>query len=405
MNAEKRPTQRVIGLFGSLLRWLAGLALVAAQCSGPMPPLPASPPTSARVRIAVLTPMTGELATFGETVRNGITLAFDEWNDRGGVNGQFIEYVLQDTRCDPLEARRAAERAIDEQKADFIVGGVCSEEAIPIARIADERGAVFVAATATHPLVTVDDTGATRRMVFRAGFAYPYQGRAAARFALDELHARRAAVLADPGDDFARSLGDEFSTAFVAGRGQVVVTSTYPSQGSASDAPDADLGAVMADLAVAKPDVVYVPAAYPVANRIGSQIRQQALGTTLIGSEAWDNGALDLEALEGAYFTLHYSRQAPDPLAKAWGERYLSAFALEPDTLAALGYDAASVLVSGIQAAGSLSPGDVARSLETLEFEGVTGRWRFDARHNPLKPVVVVRIAAGDVVFYKDVQP
>jgi branched-chain amino acid transport system substrate-binding protein len=78
---------------------------------------------------------------------------------------------------------------------------------------------------------------------------------------------------------------------------------------------------------------------------------------------------------------------------------------LEPDTLAALGYDAASLLVSGIQAAGSLSPGDVARSLETLEFEGVTGRWRFDARHNPLKPVVVVRIAAGDVVFYKDVQP
>jgi hypothetical protein len=43
--------------------------------------------------------------------------------------------------------------------------------------------------------------------------------------------------------------------------------------------------------------------------------------------------------------------------------------------------------------------------LETLEFEGVTGRWRFDSRHNPLKPVVVVRIEEGDVIFYKDVRP
>jgi branched-chain amino acid transport system substrate-binding protein len=126
---------------------------------------------------------------------------------------------------------------------------------------------------------------------------------------------------------------------------------------------------------------------------------------TLIGSEAWDNGALDLQALDGAYFTLHYNRQTPYPIARAWEERYLSAFAIEPDTLAALGYDAATLLASAIQSAASLSPDDVARALETLEFEGVTGRWRFDSRHNPLKPVVVVRIQEGDVIFYKDVQP
>jgi len=405
MKAEKRPIRQAIRLVGSLLGWLAGLALVAAQCGGPTPPLPVTPSTSARVRIAVLTPMTGELATFGEIVRNGITLAFDEWNDRGGLNGQFIEYVFEDTRCDPLEARRAAERAIDEQGARFVVGGVCSEEAIPIARVADGRGALFVAATATHPLVTVDDTGATRRRVFRAGFAYPYQGRAAARFALDELSARRAAVLTNPGDDFVQSLADEFIAAFVAGGGQVVLTPADPLEATANGSPGAGLDAAIAEMVAMKPDVVYVPAAYPVANQVGSQVRAQALGVTLIGSEAWDNGALDLQALEGAYFTLHYSRQTPYPIARAWEERYLSAFAVEPDTLAALGYDAANLLASGIQSAASLSPDDVARALETLEFEGVTGRWRFDSRHNPLKPVVVVRIQEGDVIFYKDIQP
>ena len=179
----------------------------------------------------------------------------------------------------------------------------------------------------------------------------------------------------------------------------------YSSAGLASDASAADLSAITAEIIKAKPDVVYVPAAYPVANLVGSQVQALAPGLALIGSETWDNGALDLETLEGAYFTLHYSRQTPDPLAQAWAERYLSAFAVQPDTLAALGYDAASLLASGIERAGSLSPDEVARSLEAQEFVGVTGRWRFDTQHNPLKPVVVVRIQGGDVVFYKNIQP
>ncbi|UCC88097.1 MAG: ABC transporter substrate-binding protein [Anaerolineales bacterium] len=371
---------------------------MAVQCGTPTPPLPSTPPATGSVPVAVLTPMTGELATFGEIVRNGITLAFDEWNDRGGVNGRPIQWVFEDTLCDPLEAGRAAERAVDQDEARFIVGGLCSEAAIPIARVADERGVLFVAATATHPLVTVDEAGATRSLVFRAGYVYSYQGRAAARFALDELNARRAAVLTNPGDDFVRSVGDEFIETFVAGGGQVVARPIYPW-------PDLDFDAVLTEIAEAGPQVLYAPDAYPVANRVGTQIRARGLDVTLLGSDVWDSGGLDLVALEGAYFTTHYSREAPSPMAKAWREGYLSAFAVEPDTLAALGYDAANLLASAMQDAASLSPNDVARKLETMEFEGVTGRWRFDSRHNPMKPVVMAHIEGGDVAFYDIVQP
>ncbi len=402
MNPGSQNARRTWMWAWRLVCLVVVFSLTAAQCSRPTPtPGPA-------VRVAILTPMTGELATFGETVRNGITLAFDGWNDQGGVNGQRIEWVLEDTRCDPVEARRAAERAVIEQGLHFIVGGVCSEAAIPIASVADEQGALFIATTATHPLVTVDGNGATRSLVFRAAYAYPYQGRAAARFALNELNARRAAVLINPGNDFVRSLGDEFVAAFVAGGGQIVATVTYPQRpapgaaqgGPADTSQDADFGAIITDLAKAGPEVLYVPDAYPVANRVGDEVRAQALDVTLIGSDVWDSGALDLEALDGAYFTLQYSRETPNPMAKTWEEQYLSAFALEPDALAALGYDAASLLASAVKSAGSLSPDVVARRLEAMEFEGVTGRWRFDTQHNPLKPVVVVHVQGGHVVFY-----
>jgi branched-chain amino acid transport system substrate-binding protein len=353
--------------------------------------------------------MTGELATFGETVRNGITLAFDEWNEKGGKDGQYIEWVLEDTRCDPLQGQQAAERAIKEQGALFIVGGVCSEAAIPVARVANEQGALFVATTATHPLVTVNGDGVTRAMAFRAAYAYPYQGKAAARFALEDLGGRRAAVLINPSNDYVRSLVAEFSTAFVDGGGQVVAAPTYPqgaAQGNSEGSPrDADFGAIIAKVAASEPEVLYVPDAYPVANQVAGHVRQQELAVTLIGSDVWDNGALDLERLEGAFFTLHYSRKTPGSMAQAWAERYVSAFAIEPNTLAALGYDAASVLVSAIESAGTVSPSAVAGELEVLEFEGVTGDWYFDAQHNPVKPLVMVHIKDGDVIFHSIVRP
>jgi len=398
--------------FGKVACWAASkrvrgvlsllMALAAAQCSAPMPPLPTRPPADRVVRVAILTPMTGELATFGETVRNGITLAFDEWNDRGGVKGMFIEWVLEDTRCDPLQARQAAERAVREHQVDFIVGGVCSEEAVPIARVADELGVLFVAATATHPLVTVDDQGNTRPLVFRASYDYPYQGRAAARFALNELGARRAGVLNNPGDDFVRSLRDEFRAAFVEGGGQMALAPTDAQstpQGNQPGSASKDLDGMLAAMAKAAPEVLYVPDAYPVANQIGRLLRAQGLEVALVGSEVWNSGALDLEAMEGAYLTLHYSRDAPNPLAEAWRERYLSAFAIEPDTLSALGYDAANLLATAMEGADDLSARAVARRLENIEYQGVTGDWRFDARHNPLKPVVVARIEEGNIVF------
>ena len=119
------------------LIWGLILALLAAGCGAPAPALPPTRAANGVIKVAVLTPMSGELATFGETVRNGITMAFDDWNDRNGtIGGRSIAWVLEDTRCDPETARQAAERAIAEQGVQFIVGGVCSEDAIPIARVA-----------------------------------------------------------------------------------------------------------------------------------------------------------------------------------------------------------------------------------------------------------------------------
>jgi len=364
---------------------LAALALAAAGCSSGLPPLPAAVPAQRpALRVALLTPMSGELATFGKSVRNGASLAVDEWNGRGGVIRQPVQLVLEDSACDAEIARQAAEQAI-AGGVSFMVGGVCDEEAFPIARVAAERGALFVAVAATHPLLTRDAAGATRPLVFRAAYAYPYQGRAAARFVLDNLGIRQAAVLVNPADPWVRAIAEEFSAAFAAGGGKLAPVLPYGSQ-------DADFGALLANAARGGAGALLVPDTYPVANQVGRQLRSQGLSLALVGSQAWDSADLDRAALEGAYYTAHYDIGLPAPSAVAWAARYQSAFAQQPNTLAALGYDAANLLLTAIQQAGSPSPIPVARAMESMEVQSVAGPWRFDDRHNPLKDAVILQV-------------
>lgn len=357
-------------------------------CSVVMPPLPAPAPTTGRpfLRLAVLTPMAGELATFGEAVRNGVTLAVDEWNARGGAAGYIIQLQWEDSGCDAGLARQAAERVIAEG-IRFIVGGMCNEDALPTARLAQARGALFVAVAANHPRVTADEQGIARPFVFRTAYVYPAQGQAAARFALQELGARRAVLWRDANDPWTRELADRFATTFVQGGGQVNEVTCSPQ--------DTDCAARLAEAASGGTDVLYLPGSSVAADPIARQVRARYPHLLVMGSELWDDRSLDQTALAGAYFTTHFSLERPDPAVQRWAERYEAAFALQPDTLAALGYDAANMLLAAIQKAGTDDLKQVAGAIETAEYEGATGRWRFDAQHNPLKDVVVLQLEHG----------
>src|SRR6185295_7210124 len=77
--------------------------------NGPALPPPVTGPT---LRIALISTTAGELATFGRTLRNGIMLAFDEWNSRGGVLGQKVEGIVYDADCTFGAAQRAAQQAV-----------------------------------------------------------------------------------------------------------------------------------------------------------------------------------------------------------------------------------------------------------------------------------------------------
>jgi len=374
--------------------FVVSLLLVVAMLLGACAPKAA--PTA--IKIAILGPLTGDVATFGAMNRDGAILALEEWNAKGGVLGRKIEWVLGDSGCDPKAGADAAKKAIDEDKVKYIVGAVCSSESIPISQYANEKKVLQVSGTSTNPKVTVDDNGKVKPYTFRVCFIDPFQGSVMASFALNNLKAKTAAVVLDVGNDYIKGLAEFFKAAFEKGGGKVVVWESFVKE-------DTDFSAILAKVKDANPDVFFVPTYYDKVSLIGAQAKQKGIKAVLLGGDGWDSADLDRAAVDGGYFSNHYHPDDKRPIAQGFRKSFEAKYGKTPDALAALGYDAAIAMLEGIKAAGKDDPTLAAKAIETLKFEGVSGNISFDANHNPIKNAAILKVLGGNILFEASVAP
>jgi len=350
------------------------------------------------LKVAILAPLSGDVATFGQSTRNGAMLAVEEWNAKGGVNGKQIEVVVEDSQCSAEAAVSAANKVIDQDGVKFIIGEVCSSASIPVSEIATTKGIFQISPTSTNPSVTVSEDGTTKPTVFRACFIDPFQGKVAAKFALNNLGAKTAAVFLDQGNDYVRGLAEVFITEFEAGGGQVLVKETYTGD-------DSDFSAILTKVKDANPDILYLPDYYSTVNLIAAQAKEKGVTAALLGGDGWDSADLDRAAVDGGYFTNHFSDQDTRAIVQDFVKKYTDKYGAAPDALAALAYDAANILFKGMDAAGKADPVAVAKELEKGTFDVVSGSVSYDAQHNPVKAAVVLQVKDGAVNYIDTVAP
>jgi branched-chain amino acid transport system substrate-binding protein len=351
------------------------------------------------VKIAILAPLSGDVATFGQSTRDGALLAIEEWNEKGGVMGKKIETVIEDSQCNAEAAVSAANKVIDQDSVKFIVGEVCSSASIPISEIAVAKNVFQISPTSTNTAVTVDESGNTKPTIFRACFIDPFQGKVAAKFALDNLSAKTAAVFLDQGNDYVRGLAEVFIAEFEAGGGSVVVKETYTGE-------DSDFSAILTKVKDANPDVLYLPDYYSTVNLIAAQAKEKGITSALLGGDGWDSADLDRAAVEGGYFTNHFSDQDTRTIVQDFVSKYEAKYGAKPDALAALAYDATNILLQAMEQAKSTDdPMAVAKAMETGTFPVVSGDISYDASHNPVKAAVVLKVEGGQIVYMDTVAP
>ena len=360
---------------------------------------PAEEPAEAEpLKIAMLAAMSGDVKTFGEGTKRGVDMAVKEWNAKGGVLGRPIEIIVGDTKCDAQEAANVGNKVITQDKVHYIVGAVCSSASIPISEIANPAGVVQISPPSTNPQVTINEDGSNKEYIFRACFLDPFQGEVDASFAMTELGAQKSAVLYDVGNDYVKGLAEYYKASFEALGGEVPVFEAYVKE-------DTDFAALLTKVANAEVDVLFLPDYYNKVNVIAKQAQDKGITATLLGADGWDSPDLDLEAVDGAYFSNHYSVYDPRPLVQDFVAAFEAEYDMTPDFTGVLAYDATNVLLEAIEKAGVDDPAVVRDELAAIEFEGVAGQIKFDAVGDPIKKAAISQVKDGVIEFVKFVAP
>jgi branched-chain amino acid transport system substrate-binding protein len=352
-----------------------------------------------KFKVAILAPLSGDVATFGESTRDGVLLAVKEWNENGGVLDKEIEVVVEDSQCSPEAAVSAANKVIDQDGVKFIIGEVCSSASIPVSEIVTDKEVLQISPTSTNPSVTVDENNNTKPTVFRACFIDPFQGSVAAKFAMDNLDAQTAAVFLDQGNDYVRGLAEVFINEFTAMGGEVVVEESYTAE-------DQDFSAILTKVKDANPDVLYLPDYYSTVNLIAGQAQERGIEAAMLGGDGWDSSDLDLSVVEGGYYTNHFSPDDTRAIVQDFVSKYEDEYGSTPDALAALAYDAAHILFqSMVDANSTTEPLKVSAAMENGVFQVVSGDISYDEFHNPVKAAVVLKVEGGDIIYTDTIAP
>ncbi|MCX5811515.1 MAG: ABC transporter substrate-binding protein [Proteobacteria bacterium] len=350
------------------------------------------------IKIGLITPLTGDVKTYGESARNAFVIALEEYAKKGKYT---IEPVIADDKNDPTEGANAALKLITQDKVIAISGPLTSKVTIPVSDIANKNRIPMVTGTATNPKVTIYE-GKRKPYIFRACYTDPFQGTVAANFALNELKAKTAAVLYDVGNDYSKGLAEFFKATFIKGNGAIVAYESYQKD-------DVDFSALISKIALKKPDIIYLPDYYNKVALIARQVREKGLKSTLLGSDGWDSPELMKiagNAIIGGYFTNHYSPDRKDPIADAFIKRYKEKHGAVPDAMAALGYDATMILLKAIDSVKKPTQEEIMKYLSSLKnHKGVTGNIGFDKNGDAVKSVVLLKVEKDKVKYMTTINP
>ena len=255
----------------------------------------------------------------------------------------------------------------------------------------------MISPSSTNPEVTTIGD-----YIFRVCFIDPFQGEVMAKFASDNLKVKRVAILRDVKSDYSLGLSEYFKAAFTKSGGEIVVDQTYSSG-------DVDFNSQLTSIRAKKPEAIFVPGYYTEVGLIAKQARKLGIKVPLLGGDGWDSTKLyeiGGKSLNNGYFSNHYSKDDQAPAVQNFVKSYQAAFNKTPDGLAAMGYDAAKVLIAAMAETKTLSPKEIRDAIAKIkDFQAVTGKISIDDKRNASKPAVVLEVQDGKFLYKSTVNP
>lgn len=320
------------------------------------------------IKVGLAGPMTGDQAKMGMDFKNGVELALEEWNTRGGVLGKKIVVKIADDQHDPKQAVSVANKLVNDGVA-AVIGHFNSSASIPASDVYNRAGIPMITPASTNPQLTEKGY----KNVFRVCGRDDQQGKIGAVFVTGRLKVKKVAVIHDK-TTYGQGLASEFRR-FISDKADVVYYGGIV-QG------DKDFKAVLISIKQKGPELIYFGGIYPEAGLLVKEARELGINIPFMSGD----GTIDpkfievagLKAAEGTYLTF-----SPDPKnipsAKTVIEKYEKKFG-EIGPYSIYAYDAANILLTAIKEAGTTEGKRVNEKLHALDFSGTLCKVSFDEK-------------------------
>ncbi|MEM9443159.1 MAG: ABC transporter substrate-binding protein [Pseudomonadota bacterium] len=372
-----------------LLASTAGVALAASAASADT------------IKIGLAVPLTGDFAPYNEVA--GAQCMVKMINDAGGIDGQELELLIQDTGADTQAAISLTERFLSE---GIVALGTIpfSDTMIPVAQIAAANGVTVIQSQSTQVEM---HTGVVDNFITNVA-PDPYTAAAAANYALAQGVKNVAIFTSDEGGSWSARTPEWFAEVIEANGGTLQATLNYTS-GTTDWSPQiAELKAL--DPA---PDAVYISWAMPDIGILIRQMRSAGLDAWVVGSDGFDDPSLDALAAEDAtvldkVFFGTLAPAVPDSRIDQF-QKDCAAIGEEVEGLfPSLGGDMIKIIEYGIKAAGSADPNairDAIRSADSIPVMSVEAISYKDTTSYALRDIPVIGFKEGQRVVLTEEIP
>lgn len=340
--------------------------------------------------------LSGDAASYGQAMENALQLAVSKANEEGWMfDGSTLEVISLDNTSNITESASIAQRLVSENVVGIVGPALTGTSQAQIPIITEAEVPVVLPA-ATYDDITLDESGNVLEYLFRVCFENSVQGEAAAIFAIENLGSQNVVIISDYGSDYSIGLAEAFKTKYQELGGNIVIEDSFQTG-------DTDFSSVLTRLIGADYDAIYIPSYYTEGGMIIKQARELGITAPILSADGFASQTLvelaGAENTNDVYYTSHFSSATEDPYVKEFLADYEEMFGQEADGFAALGYDAATLLIDAINRAESTDTQAIKDALaSTVDFQGVTGTFTIDENHDPIKPATMIELQNGEIV-------
>lgn len=344
------------------------------------------------IKIGAILPLTGDMAKFGESFKNGIDFALEEINSKGKIRGIKAKIIYEDDAGNGKQSVSAFRKLITRDKVQVIIGGVMSSTAMPIASIAEKNKVVIISPTATAPALSN-----FKHYFFRIQPSDNYEGKVIAEFLYNDLR-KEEIVVFYVNNDWGKGLAEVFEDTFSKLGGKISISENYK-------LGDTDFRTQLTKIKKIGPEYLYLLGYLKELSIILRQMGELGVKSRILSAYSFNDPNLlkvSSEIAENAIFTMpSYDPQSKGLLVEKFASTYEASFNQEPDMFSAHSYDCMKIIGYVLQN-GAFTGREISAALHNLNnYHGVTGRITFDENGDVIKPLRFFTVKNAQFVPYQ----